>query len=544
MSRQSGNILRVTDLSVTFRQGEQELSAVKNISFNIERGKILALVGESGSGKSVSALSIMHLLPYPTAFHPSGSICFDGVEIMDLPENELQKLRGNRIGMIFQEPMTSLNPLHTVEKQIGESLTLHKGMNRKIRRMHICDLLEQVGLDDIENRLHAYPHQLSGGQRQRVMIAMALANDPELLIADEPTTALDVTIQAQILTLLQELQQKRNMAVLIITHNLGVVRKLANRVCVMTQGRIVESGKTSTIFAHPQHDYTKHLLEAEPKQTLDKEISLSPSLLKANNLKVWFPIKRGLLRRTVDYIKAIDGVSIKVRQGQTVGIVGESGSGKTTLALSLLRLEKSRGSILYDGAHIDRFSFDQMRHLRSELQIVFQDPYGSLNPRFSIRQIIEEGLCIHKPQLKSEQRERLIVKALKEVGLSPKTQYRYPHEFSGGQRQRIAIARALVLKPRLIVLDEPTSALDVSVQAQIIDLLSSLQQKYNLSYIFISHDIKLVRTLANSLIVMKDGKIEEQGTSAEVFTRPSSSYTKSLLSAALDLEMSSPDKNL
>ena len=540
----SKNILEVTNLSVTFKQGKQELSAVKNISFNIERGKTVALVGESGSGKSVSALSIMHLLPYPKAFHPSGSICFDGKEIINLSENQLQKVRGNRIGMIFQEPMTSLNPLHTVEKQIGESLTLHKGIDKKSRKMRIRALLEQVGLDNIENRLHAFPHQLSGGQRQRVMIAMALANDPELLIADEPTTALDVTIQAQILALLQELQQKRNMAILIITHNLGVVRKLADRVCVMTQGKIVESGKTSTIFARPQHDYTKQLLRSEPKKNQSNEKHHSLSLLKANDLRVWFPIKRGILRRTVDYTKAIDGVSVEISKGQTIGVVGESGSGKTTLALSLLRLIKSRGSIFYDNAQIDGFTHDQMRPLRSEVQIVFQDPYGSLNPRFSIRQIIEEGLCVHKRQLASKQRETLIVKALIEVGLDPKTQYRYPHEFSGGQRQRIAIARALVLKPRLIVLDEPTSALDVSVQAQIIDLLSSLQEKYELSYIFISHDIKLVRTLANSIIVMKEGKIVEQGTTSEIFNRPACNYTKSLLSAALDLEINSKNKDL
>ncbi len=541
MAEQGDTLLTVENLAVNFRQGEREVRAVRGVSFDIKQGETVALVGESGSGKSVTALSIMQLLPYPLASHPSGSIRFAGQEMVGATENTLREIRGNRIGIIFQEPMTSLNPLHTIEKQIGEVLFLHKGLSREAARERIRELLRQVGLDNVEERLGAYPHQLSGGQRQRVMIAMALANEPELLIADEPTTALDVTIQAQILALLKELQQSRNMAVLIITHDLGIVRKVADRVCVMTQGEIVEAGDTESVFTTPRHDYTKHLLAAEPKGRPAAADPDAPVVLKTDDLKIWFPIKRGFFRRTVGHVKAVDGVSVAVREGHTIGIVGESGSGKTTLALGLLRLERSEGPIVYQGRNIDGLSWAETRPLRAEMQIVFQDPYGSLSPRLSVGQIIEEGLGIHQRGLDAAAREAEIIAALKEVGLDPETRDRYPHEFSGGQRQRIAIARALVLKPKLIVLDEPTSALDMSVQAQIVDLLRDLQQRHKLSYLFISHDLKVVRALADDLIVMKDGKVVEQGKAAEIFTNPSTDYTRALLAAALNLEVADTD---
>jgi len=541
MAEQGDTLLTVENLAVNFRQGEREVRAVRGVSFDIKQGETVALVGESGSGKSVTALSIMQLLPYPLASHPSGSIRFAGQEMVGATENTLREIRGNRIGIIFQEPMTSLNPLHTIEKQIGEVLFLHKGLSREAARERIRELLRQVGLDNVEERLGAYPHQLSGGQRQRVMIAMALANEPELLIADEPTTALDVTIQAQILALLKELQQSRNMAVLIITHDLGIVRKVADRVCVMTQGEIVEAGDTESVFTTPRHDYTKHLLAAEPKGRPAAADPDAPVVLKTDDLKIWFPIKRGFFRRTVGHVKAVDGVSVAVREGHTIGIVGESGSGKTTLALGLLRLERSEGPIVYQGRNIDGLSWAETRPLRAEMQIVFQDPYGSLSPRLSVGQIIEEGLGIHQRGLDAAAREAEIIAALKEVGLDPETRDRYPHEFSGGQRQRIAIARALVLKPKLIVLDEPTSALDMSVQAQIVDLLRDLQQRHKLSYLFISHDLKVVRALADDLIVMKDGKVVEQGKAAEIFTNPSTDYTRALLAAALNLEVADMD---
>ena len=541
MAEQGDTLLTVENLAVNFRQGEREVRAVKGVSFDIKQGETVALVGESGSGKSVTALSIMQLLPYPLASHPSGSIRFAGQEMVGATENTLREIRGNRIGIIFQEPMTSLNPLHTIEKQIGEVLFLHKGLSREAARERIRELLRQVGLDNVEERLGAYPHQLSGGQHQRVMIAMALANEPELLIADEPTTALDVTIQAQILALLKELQQSRNMAVLIITHDLGIVRKVADRVCVMTQGAIVEAGDTESVFTTPRHNYTKHLLAAEPKGRPAAADPDAPVVLKADDLKIWFPIKRGFFRRTVGHVKAVDGVSVAVREGHTIGIVGESGSGKTTLALGLLRLERSEGPIVYQGRNIDGLSWAETRPLRAEMQIVFQDPYGSLSPRLSVGQIIEEGLGIHQRGLDAAAREAEIIAALKEVGLDPETRDRYPHEFSGGQRQRIAIARALVLKPKLIVLDEPTSALDMSVQAQIVDLLRDLQQRHKLSYLFISHDLKVVRALADDLIVMKDGKVVEQGKAAEIFTNPSTDYTRALLAAALNLEVADMD---
>ena len=530
------HLLEIANLSVSFGKDGGEVKAVQGINFYVKKGETVALVGESGSGKSVTALSVMQLLPYPRAHHPQGSIKFNGQELIGAKEEILQKIRGDRIGIIFQEPMTSLNPLHTLEKQIAETLFLHGKLDRASVRQKVLALLDQVGLSDAENRLQSYPHQLSGGQRQRVMIAMALANDPDLLIADEPTTALDVTIQAQILTLLKNLQQKYGMSMLLITHDLGIVKKMADRVCVMTEGKVVEQGVTEDIFEHAKHKYTQHLLESEPKGKPNITEDQSPVIMEAIDLKVWFPIKSGFLRRTVGYIKAVDGISLQLREGHTLGIVGESGSGKTTLALSLLRLEKSEGEIVFLGKKVQRWSWKELRPLRSNMQIVFQDPYGSLSPRMSVGQIIEEGMVIHLPDLSHDERSQLISDTLMEVGLDPQTQNRYPHEFSGGQRQRIAIARALVLKPRLIVLDEPTSALDMSVQAQIIDLLRDLQQKHKLSYLFISHDLKVVQALADQVIVMRNGRIVEHGLTGKIFQDPIEKYTKSLIKAAFDIE--------
>ena len=530
------DLLSIQDLSVSFGRDDREVRAVRNISFDIGKKETVALVGESGSGKSVTALSVMQLLPYPMAWHPGGSITFNGVEMIGAEENDLSKIRGDRIGIIFQEPMTSLNPLHTIEKQVGEIIFLHKRLDRNIARRRIIELLQQVGLAEAESRLQSYPHQLSGGQRQRVMIAMALSNDPDLLIADEPTTALDVTIQAQILALLKDLQQQRNMSMLLITHDLGIVRKVADKVCVMTEGRIVEQGETQQIFDQPQHSYTQHLLAAEPGGKPIAAAADTPIVMRTDGLKVWFPIKRGILRRVVGHVKAVDGISVDVREGHTVGVVGESGSGKTTLAMGLLRLEKSDGPIVFLGNDIQGLGWKELRPLRRQMQIVFQDPYGSLSPRMSIGQIIEEGLLVHEPRLGYEARRKIIDEALIEVGLDPATQDRYPHEFSGGQRQRIAIARAVVLKPRFVVLDEPTSALDMSVQAQIVDLLRDLQQRHKLAYLFISHDLKVVRALADEVIVMRQGKVVEQGPADRIFNTPRETYTKALIAAAFDIE--------
>ncbi len=523
-------------LSVSFGTGANEVKAVRNISFDIGEAETVALVGESGSGKTVTALSIMQLLPYPLARHPSGSITFRGQELLGASQAALQKIRGDRIGMIFQEPMTSLNPLHSIEKQVGEVMMLHRGLDKAAARRRIIELLHQVGLAEAESRLAAYPHQLSGGQRQRVMIAMALANDPNLLIADEPTTALDVTIQAQILKLLKELQRARGMSLLLITHDLGVVRKVADRVCVMTEGRIVEAGDTEDVYERPQHPYTRHLLAAEPKGKPVVAADSAPVVTATEDFKVWFPVKRGVLRRVVGYIKAVDGVTIEIRAGHTVGVVGESGSGKTTLALGLLRLEKSRGPIRFLGRDIQGLGAKQLRPLRREMQIVFQDPFASLSPRMSAGQIVEEGVLIHHGKGEYDERRRLISEALREVGLDPEMQDRYPHEFSGGQRQRIAIARAMVLKPRLVILDEPTSALDMSVQAQIVDLLRDLQQRHNLAYVFISHDLKVVRALADEVIVMREGRVVEQGPARRIFEDPKEAYTRALIAAAFDIE--------
>ncbi|MCZ6511148.1 MAG: ABC transporter ATP-binding protein, partial [Alphaproteobacteria bacterium] len=496
-------LLSIHDLSVDFSTPSGVVHAVRQVSFDIAEGETIALVGESGSGKSVTALSVLQLLPYPVARHPGGSVLFEGEEMMGAPQDKLRAIRGNDIAIIFQEPMTSLNPLHSVEKQINEVLFIHKGLGRDAARVRTLELLKLVGLADAEKRLTAYPHELSGGQRQRVMIAMALANEPKLLIADEPTTALDVTIQAQILELLRDLQVQFGMSMLFITHDLGIVRKMAKRVCVMNQGEIVEQGSTQQIFEAPQHSYTQHLLTAEPSGAALQPAADAPRVMHGENLKVWFPIKTGLMRRTTDYIRAVDGITVDVREGQTVGVVGESGSGKTTLGLALLRLITSDGSIEFDGTQLDNLRSKQLRPLRREMQIVFQDPYGSLSPRMSISQIIEEGLKVHKIGDTAAGRDALIAQAMEEVGLDPASRHRYPHEFSGGQRQRVAIARAIVLKPKFIVLDEPTSALDRSVQAQIIDLLRELQAKHKLAYLFISHDLKVVRAISDQVIVMR-----------------------------------------
>ena len=533
---ESTKLLDVRNLSVSFRSDDEDVAAVKGVSFSMNRGDTLALVGESGSGKTVSALSIMRLLPHPAASHPSGQIFFKGRNLLTLPNREMQKLRGRDIGMIFQEPMSSLNPLHKVEKQIGEVLKVHQGLSETNARLRVLELLDKVGIPDPETRMKAYPHQLSGGQRQRVMIAMSLANAPDLLIADEPTTALDVTIQAQILALLNRLKSELGMALLLITHDLSVVRKMAERVCVMNHGEIVEAAETEQIFTDPKHSYTQHLLAAEPKGNAPASNDSAPVIIRTDDLKVWFPIRRGLLKRVVGHVKAVDGLSLQIREGQTTGVVGESGSGKTTLGLALLRLTSSDGPIVYMGQNIDGLTFKKMRPYRRQMQIVFQDPYGSLSPRLSVSQIVEEGLLIQHPEMRPEERRARVSKALSEVGLDPRTQDRYPHEFSGGQRQRIAIARAMVLEPKFVMLDEPTSALDVSVQAQIVDLLRDLQDRHNLAYLFISHDLRVVRALSNYVIVMKDGKMVEQGEAREVFNNPKSDYTKALMAAAFELE--------
>jgi microcin C transport system ATP-binding protein len=529
-------LLEVKDLHVSFGRGENQVQAVRGVSFAIAKGETVALVGESGSGKSVTALSILQLLPYPTAWHPKGSITFRGKEMVGASQRELMQVRGNRVSMIFQEPMSSLNPLHTIEKQINEVLFLHKGLTREAARTRTLELLRLVGIPNAEKRLDAYPHQLSGGQRQRVMIAMALANEPDLLIADEPTTALDVTIQAQILKLLKDLQARFGMALLLITHDLSIVRKMADRVCVMTKGEIVEAGDVEQVFTAPKHSYTQHLLASEPKGQPVQGAEDAPLLLETEELKVYFPIKAGVFRRTVGYIKAVDGITIRLREGHTIGVVGESGSGKTTLGLALLKLEKSDGPIRFAGTPIDGMSAGQVRPLRREMQIVFQDPYSSLSPRMSVAQIVEEGLKVHKLGKDEAERQEMIDQALRDVGLDPSMRDRYPHEFSGGQRQRIAIARAMVLRPRFVVLDEPTSALDMSVQAQIVDLLRDLQRKHNLTYLFISHDLKVVRAMADEVIVLKDGKVVEHGKAAQIFRNPQDPYTKALISAALNLE--------
>ncbi|MBY5547950.1 ABC transporter ATP-binding protein [Rhizobium leguminosarum] len=536
MSDMTEPLLSVRDLSVAFHQGGETSLAVDHISFDIAKGEVVALVGESGSGKSVSANSILRLLPYPSASHPSGEVLFKGKDLLKASERALREVRGNDITMIFQEPMTSLNPLHTIEKQIAEILALHQGLTGQPARERVLELLNQVGIREPEKRLKAYPHELSGGQRQRVMIAMALANRPELLIADEPTTALDVTVQAQILELLRQLKAVHGMSLLFITHDLGIVRKFADRVCVMTKGKIVETGSVEEVFANPKHDYTRHLLASEPRGEPPLADPSKPVVMEGSDIRVWFPIKSGLMRRVVDHVKAVDGIDLSLRAGQTLGVVGESGSGKTTLGLALTRLISSEGRIAFVGKDIAGYSFSEMRPLRNQLQVVFQDPYGSLSPRMSVGDIVAEGLKVHERSLTSEERDQRVCWALEEVGLDPLTRWRYPHEFSGGQRQRIAIARAMVLKPRFVMLDEPTSALDMSVQAQVVDLLRDLQKKHDLAYLFISHDLKVVKALANDVIVMRFGKVVEQGPSAEIFRAPKDDYTRALMAAAFNIE--------
>ncbi|MDR3474998.1 MAG: ABC transporter ATP-binding protein [Devosia sp.] len=526
-------LLSVSDLRISFPSEHGAIEAVRGISFDIPAGKTVALVGESGSGKSVTALSILRLLP-PSA-RVSGSIAYAGIDLAAAGDRKLREVRGNDITMIFQEPMTSLNPLHTIERQVGEILSVHRGMGKAAARRRTLELLADVGIPEPQTRLDSYPHQLSGGQRQRVMIAMALANEPDLLIADEPTTALDVTVQAQILELLKSLQARLGMAMLFITHDLGIVRRMADETCVMTRGEIVERGPTEQIFADPQHHYTKHLLAAEPKGAPPPANAGAPVLLEASGLKVWFPIRRGLLRRTIGYVKAVDGIDLAVRAGETLGVVGESGSGKTTLGQALLRLISSQGRIVFAGEDIAGKSWRAMRPLRKDMQIVFQDPFGSLSPRMPVGDIVGEGLKVHFPRLSAAAREERVARALAEVGLDPDARTRYPHEFSGGQRQRIAIARAVVLEPRLIVLDEPTSALDMSVQAQVVDLLREVQRRHGLAYLFISHDLRVVRALANQVLVMKDGKLVESGPAEAVFAAPRTDYTRALLAAAFDI---------
>ena len=529
-------LVRVRDLAVDFASGGETVRAVSGVSFDIGRGETVALVGESGSGKSVTALSILQLLPYPAASHPSGSIEVDGVDTVKASGRVLRRLRGNRVSMIFQEPMTSLNPLHTIGRQVAEALTLHRGLSRHRARARARELLEMVALGATARRLDAFPHELSGGQRQRVMIAMALACEPDLLIADEPTTALDVTVQAQILALLAGLQRRLGMALLLITHDLAIVRRIADRVCVMRGGAIVEEGPADRIFQAPAHAYTRALLAAEPAGApLPDDGAGADEALACDDLKVHFPIKAGVIRRTVGHVKAVDGVTLSLRPGRTVGVVGESGSGKTTLALALLRLVASTGPILFEGRPIQGLTFRRMRPLRRRMQIVFQDPFGSLSPRMTVRQIVEEGLKVHG-FARAEGARDPVGEALEEVGLEPAMRNRYPHEFSGGQRQRIAIARALVLKPRLLVLDEPTSALDMSVQAQIVDLLRALQARHRLAYLFISHDLKVVRALCHEVIVLREGRVVEHGSARALFEAPRTDYTRALLAAALDLE--------
>ena len=529
-------LLDVNGLDVRFRQDGAVTHAVRDVSFDVKRGETVALVGESGSGKSVTALSTVSLLGDSADI--SGSITYDGAEMVGADEAELRRVRGNDISFIFQEPMTSLNPLHTLEKQLAEAVALHQGLRGEEARARIIELLEQVGIPNPELRLTSYPHQLSGGQRQRVMIAMALANGPELLIADEPTTALDVTIQAQILELLAELKDRLGMSMLFITHDLGIVRKFADRVCVMKDGEIVERGETKAIFDAPQHSYTKMLLSAESTGTPPPVPEGADVVAETDALRIWFPIQRGLLKRTVGHIKAVNAATLSVRAGETVGIVGESGSGKTTLALAIMRLISSEGPVSFLGQNIQGLNSRHMRPLRADMQIVFQDPYGSLSPRMTVEEIISEGLTIHNVDPGRDRRE-IVAEIMDEVGLDPAMMHRYPHEFSGGQRQRIAIARAMVLRPRLLVLDEPTSALDMTVQVQIVELLRSLQQKYGLAYLFISHDLKVVRALSHKVIVMKEGDVVEQGDAGQVFDAPKSDYTKALMAAAFEVKSAS-----
>ncbi len=523
------SLLEVKDLKVSFRQDGRLIEAVKGVSFTVGKGETLALVGESGSGKSVTALSTVGLVSDNAAL--SGSITYQGKQLLGAREDDLRRIRGNDISFIFQEPMTSLNPLHSIERQLGESLLLHQGLAGVPARKRIIELLEKVGIREAKSRLGAYPHQLSGGQRQRVMIAMALANGPDLLVADEPTTALDVTIQAQILELLADLKRKEGLSLLFITHDLGIVRRIADRVCVMQGGEIVEQGVTAEIFNAPQHPYTQKLLAAEQKGRPTDMPKDAAEVVRTDKLRVWFPIQKGFLRKTVGYVKAVNEATLSVQQGETLGIVGESGSGKTTLALAILRLISSTGTVAFLGQDLQGRSGRDMRSLRREMQVVFQDPYGSLSPRMTVEEIIAEGLGVHGVD-PGRNRGEMVAEIMGEVGLDPATMHRYPHEFSGGQRQRIAIARAMILRPKLVVLDEPTSALDMTVQVQIVELLRELQRKWGLAYIFISHDLRVIRAMAHKVMVMQAGDVVESGTCDAVFTNPQSPYTKALMAAA------------
>lgn len=533
----SKTLLQVKNLSVDFKTPERVFQAVNDISFDIAEGKTLGLVGESGSGKSVSALSIMQLLPYPLASHsPQSSIKFNGEELVGKKDSFMRNIRGSQIGMIFQEPMTALNPLHSIERQIGEVLRLHQKMSESKARERVKELLDMVQLPMMKQRLSAYPHELSGGQRQRVMIAMALANDPELLIADEPTTALDVTVQAEILELLEELQRDLKMAILMITHDLSIVEKFADDVCIMRYGKIIEQGNTKAIFSAPKDDYSKKLLGSMPRGIAKPPKDNSAAIIKGTDVKVHFPAKKSFFGKVTEWIKAVDGIDVEIKAGHTVGVVGESGSGKSTLGYALLRLLNGQGNILFEGTDISTYGRKDMTPLRADMQVVFQDPFSALSPRMSIADIIGEGLKVHRPDLDANGRDELVVQSLKDVHLDPETRHRYPHEFSGGQRQRVAIARAMVLHPKFVVLDEPTSALDVSVQVEIIDLLRELQQKHDLAYLFISHDLRVIRAMAHDLIVMKNGKVVESGKAADIFENPKADYTKTLLEAALNLK--------
>ncbi len=531
------NILQIKDLHVDFKTPGGAFHAVKGVSFDIKRGQTVALVGESGSGKSVTALSAMKLLPYPTASHRDGSsIIFEGEELIDKGESTMRAIRGQQIGMIFQEPQSALNPLHTIEKQIAEVLKIHQGMGHDKALARVRELLDMVGLPKMKQRMNAYPHELSGGQRQRVMIAMALANNPELLIADEPTTALDVTIQAQILELLEELKKEIKLSMLLITHDLSVVEKMSDYVCVMRHGEMMEQKDAKTLFAKPEHEYTQMLLNTRPRGTVKPLNKNANKIMEGTDIKVYFPKKKTFFGKVTEHVKAVDEISMTIKRGETLGVVGESGSGKSTLGLAALRLLSSNGTIRFDDMNISDYNQKTMRPLRSRMQIVFQDPYASLSPRMSVAQIIGEGLKLHQPTLSDQDRDDLVIKSLNEVHMNPDTRNRYPHEFSGGQRQRISIARAMVLAPEFVVLDEPTSALDVSVQAEIVDLLRELQEKHTLSYMFISHDLRVVRAMSHSMIVMKDGKVVEHGDAQDIFNNPQEAYTKALLDAAMNLK--------
>lgn len=533
MSNMQDAIIRIENLSVNFRTSDKIVQAVKNISFDIPSGQNVALVGESGSGKSVTALSILNLHDDARVDYPSGKIIYRDKNLILQNEREMQQIRGRDISMIFQEPMTSLNPLYPVSRQIIEPMMLHQKLNREEAIRRSIELLDRVGIPDPDRHINSFPHMMSGGQRQRVMIAMALACNPKLLIADEPTTALDVTIQKQILELIRDLQQEFGMSVLMITHDLNLVKHYSDYVCVMNQGEIVEQNSVSTLFDNPQHNYTKKLLAAEPARHTNEVKADAKTLLKGESVRVYFPVTRGFFKRKIDEIKAVEQVDIQLAEGETLGIVGESGSGKTTLCMALLRLQDSVGQIHFDGQRLDQLKESAIRPLRKSFQVVFQDPYSSLSPRMTVEQIVGEGLKIHFPELDSSQRLEKIIRVLREVGLDESALWRYPHEFSGGQRQRIAIARVVILEPRLILLDEPTSALDVSVQKQVLELLADLQKKYGLSYLFISHDLKVIRSISHRVLVLKQGRVVEQGETETLFNHPQQTYTRELLSASL-----------